>query len=89
MTNVTSASCNLDPMSGYSLWTTEAGYGLTEFEGTPNSGNQSFSLIYGGGTPTGDYGWNLVGNPYTTTINWNEVSIPANMDAAIYRFDLP
>ena len=44
-----------------------------DLTGTPNKGNQSFSLGY---TSSGnaDDGWNLVSNPYPSTIDWDAAS---------------
>ena len=86
-TDITSTSYLLEPMHGYSFWSTINGYHLFEFQGVPNSGNQTYDFVYDGGVPLGDYGWNLVGNPYPTNIDWTEVVIPDNLDGAIYRFD--
>ncbi|MCF8349936.1 MAG: T9SS type A sorting domain-containing protein [Bacteroidales bacterium] len=86
-TDITSTSYLLEPMHGYSFWSTINGYHLFEFQGTPNSGNQTFDFVYDGVVPLGDYGWNLVGNPYPTTIDWTDIVIPDNLDGAIYRFD--
>lgn len=86
-TDIVDENYALQSMHGYSLWSTEAGYYLFEFDGTPNAENQTYDFVYGGGTPIGDYGWNMIGNPYTTAIDWTEVTIPANLDGAIYRFD--
>lgn len=37
-------------------------------------------------TADGD-GWNLIGNPYPSPINWDNVSIPEGMSGATYRWD--
>lgn len=68
--------------------------------GTLNSGNgtRTVSTSYndpqfptnGGGTGWADAvteGWNLVANPYPTTLNVADMSFPADMDDAIYIWD--
>ncbi|WP_421774896.1 invasin domain 3-containing protein [Gracilimonas sp.] len=49
------------------------------------SGNFSFPITY---TAAGDSGWNLVGNPYTATIDWDDGNwTKTNMDNVIYVWD--
>jgi len=64
---VTATGQALIPVTGYYLW------GIAKntthvFSGTPNTGNQSLVLTAAG---TGDqHGFNLVGNPYPSSIDW-------------------
>ena len=76
----------LNPAEGYALWSTSAGTNNVSYNGTFNTGNQSFDLSYSG-PPTTGFGWNLVGNPYPSSLDWDEVSLPAGLDAAIYLWD--
>ncbi len=58
--------------------------GIRSFTGTLNTGDQSIALS---GTIINSVfnGWNLVGNPYPSTINWDAVGwTKTNIDAAIY-----
>jgi hypothetical protein len=59
-----------------------------DFTGPPNTGDISLPISYTS-TPHSDDGWNMVGNPYPSTINWN--AIPAanknNINDAIYIWD--
>ena len=58
--------------------------GVRSFTGTLNTGDQSIALT---GTTINSVfnGWNLVGNPYPSTVNWDAVGwTKTNIDAAIY-----
>ncbi len=43
------------------------------FSDTLNTGNISFNNLYRTGIGTGNFGWNFLGNPYPSAIDWNEV----------------
>ncbi len=65
---------------------------VKSFDGLVNSGNISISLDYENNTATHSNamfdGWNLVGNPYPSAIDWTSGSITkTNIDAAIYFYD--
>jgi hypothetical protein len=55
-------------------------------EGQEHSGSVDFSVTY---TASADSGWNLVGNPYTATIDWDDAGnwTKTNIDQAIYVWD--
>jgi len=74
---------NLIPVRGYDVYYPTTSDKLVSFSGTYNTGNQSISLTY---TNPGDLGWNLVGNPYPSTINWDATSgwTKTNVDNAVY-----
>lgn len=61
---------------------------LWDLRGTINSGTISFPVTY---TSTGTLahdGWNLVGNPFPSTIDWNGSGwIKTNMESSIYITD--
>ncbi len=55
---------------GYLVAYTE-GYSADKvFSGTPNTGAQNISLTF---TDDGSAGWNLIGNPYSSAIDWSTV----------------
>lgn len=82
-TDITSTVYNLNIMQGYALWST-AGAATTEiFEGITNSGDLDFNFTYSGA----DKGFNLMGNPYPSQIDWDQVIIPDHLGGAFWLFD--
>jgi hypothetical protein len=61
----------MEPAAGYSAWASDDLTGTTTvyYEGTLNNGDYAVSLDY---TPASSAtGWNLIGNPYPSAIDWN------------------
>lgn len=72
----------LEPGIGYGIWAEQNS--VVEYEGTLNSGEITINLSYAG---SGDnMGYNLIGNPYATTLNWDNVRIDG-ADNAIYLYN--
>jgi len=71
----------LNIMQGYALWTVDGAPSTEVFSGSTNTGSQSISI-----SKTGD-GWNLIGNPYPSAIDWGAVTIPSSLNGAIWVFD--
>ncbi len=72
-------SLNLDKLNACSVWTTENH--IANFQGVLNNGEQSISVKKN----SDNEGWNLIGNPYTSAINWDLVNLSAsNLNNAIY-----
>lgn len=71
-TDIVSPSTTLTPAQGYSLWSGEETY---TFQGNLNSGNISIatSQLYEDSVTDEYYGWNLVGNPYPSSIDWSQL----------------
>jgi len=71
----------LNVKQGYALWTVDGAPTTEVFSGTTNTGNQSrnFTLI--------DEGWNLMGNPYPSAIDWDAVTIPDELNGTFWLFD--
>ncbi|MDD3876994.1 MAG: T9SS type A sorting domain-containing protein [Bacteroidales bacterium] len=64
------AQGNLTPMRGYV--TKNEGEDLkVEFWGSLNTGHIENNALIRTGFNSGNYGWNLVGNPYPSTIDWD------------------
>ena len=66
-------------MQGYALWNDLAG--TASFVGTLNTGN------FGSGLTRTGQGWNLVGNPYASPIDWDAVTgwTKTDVENATYR----
>jgi hypothetical protein len=58
-------------LKGYALWTVNNPY-TAQFEGALNTGNQSIA------TTNINQGWNLVGNPYPSSIDWTSAGVTKN-----------
>lgn len=62
---------SMDATSGYSAWASDNLTGTTtvNYDGNLNNGDYPISLAY---TPTSNAtGWNLLGNPFPSAIDWN------------------
>jgi hypothetical protein len=58
-----------------------------EFTGLLNTGNHTVSsLTYNSGSNKGD-GWNEIGNPFPSAIEWNSSWTKSNIDNTIYMYD--
>ena len=80
------AATSIEVMRGYSI--KYYNQNTITFSGTFNNGNQSIgvtSAIPG----NEDYGWNMVGNPYPSAIDWNSSTgwTRTNIDNTIYKYD--
>ncbi|MCK5824417.1 MAG: T9SS type A sorting domain-containing protein [Ichthyobacteriaceae bacterium] len=77
---VASTSENAKTMEGYTVKTTSALGNNIAFSGTLNSGDKSFTLTSTYYGDTEYYGWNHIGNPYSSAINWDLVytDLPVN-----------
>lgn len=50
---------------------------LLQVEGTPNKGEQVYNNLYRTHNGVNNYGWNLIGNPYPSTLHWDSVTATA------------
>lgn len=72
----------LEPMAGYAMWGTTLPDTYYLFQGEPGNGN--LSVLFTSANPNG---WNLLGNPYPSSIDWDMVIIPVEMYGAVYYLD--
>ena len=81
-----------DPLTvcrGYFAWSesTISSPEEVSFTGLLNTGNQTVSgLSYNTGSGKGQ-GWNLVGNPYPSPLEWNSSWTKSGIDATVYIYD--
>ncbi|MCD4735300.1 MAG: T9SS type A sorting domain-containing protein [Bacteroidales bacterium] len=68
-------------MQGYALWSVETAPTTEVFTGTTNTGTFFRDFLQSGN------GWNLFGNPYPSTIDWDKISKPAALSGGIHLFD--
>jgi hypothetical protein len=74
---------NLTKGNGYSVKNSSGNPELV-FTGLPNNGDQSITI-----TSTNSNGWNLIGNPYPSTIDWesSDWTRSVNYDSTVYTYD--
>lgn len=60
---------------GYSMWTRRTQTPrVIGFTGTLNQGTQSMPITYTNSGPASDNGWNLVNNPFPSTVDWDNMN---------------
>ena len=85
-TNITNA---IGVGEGIWLWSGDTSTGTQPFtidmKGPTNTGDINLPVTYTNTGNPDDDGWNMVGNPYPSTIDWDDASINrTNMDNALY-----
>ena len=84
--DVTDETTVLEPGQGYALWN-QNGTATASYSGSLTWSATRALTRSGAGNI--DWGWNLVSNPYPSSVDWNAVSgwTKTNVDASTYRFD--
>jgi hypothetical protein len=77
----------LNTMQGYALWTVDGAATTEEFSGVTNTGIKNFGFTRNTILAENYRGWNLVGNPYPSGLDWDEVGKPIELSGAIWLFD--
>ena len=89
---ISSTTASLNVAEGYHVWSSSGVGGIivgptdVEFSGLLNTGNYSPSLSYTSGSGKGN-GWNEIGNPFPSAVEWNSSWTKTNIDATIYIYD--
>ena len=81
----------LNPMQGYATWADDDLTGSTtvSYDGALNTGPLNISLTNHGGAVHNSRGYNFVGNPYPSAIDWEQDNgwTKTNLDASIYLWN--
>ena len=86
-TEVFALDAPLEEMQGYAFWSVDGGASTEEFIGNTHTGNKTFDFISTDLPDDNDEGWNLIGNPYPSALDWDAVTIPTNLGGAYWVFD--
>jgi len=80
-TDITPTTGELTPMKGFAVWGDAGGF-TASYTGMLNAGELSYSTSYSGASK----GWNLAGNPYPSSIDWDAATgwTKTNVNNAIY-----
>lgn len=83
--NILLADVRLRPMMGYATMNNSSTVSADtySFVGAINTGDYTYTLSHSGTNPD-NQNFNLIGNPYPSSIDWDLVTIPANMGNAVY-----
>ena len=79
--DITSNAVLLNVMEGYGLYSTLSTTNTVSFTGDLNLGTKSRPFTFG------SEGYNLMGNPFVSSLDWENVIIPAGMDNVVYVLD--
>jgi M6 family metalloprotease-like protein len=88
--SITQTNYNLTAGRGFMAWSSSGATGnvTINYNGPLNYGDINVTgLSYTSSQPVNDRGWNMVGNPYTSAINWNSNWARTNIDATVYIYN--
>lgn len=71
----------LGVMEGYGLYSTLGATNTVSFNGALNLGTKNKGFTANG------LGWNLIGNPFVSSVNWEMVTIPANLSSEVHYIE--
>lgn len=71
--------------SGYYAW--YADNITVTYDGELNNGDVSPTINYTTGAPANAIGWNIIGNPFASAVEWTGAWPSTNVDATMYMYD--
>ncbi len=80
-TEIADPATNLGVMQGYGLYSMLNTANTVTFSGDLNLGSQS------AGFTADNLGWNLLGNPFVSSIDWETVTIPSGMSNEVHYIE--
>ncbi|NOX45772.1 MAG: PKD domain-containing protein [Chlorobi bacterium] len=87
---ITPTNTPLTSGRGFMAWSASGSTGnaTVGYNGPLNNGNINVAgLSYTATQPVAERGWNMVGNPYPSSTNWNSNWTRVNLDATAYIYD--
>ncbi|MBN1339331.1 MAG: hypothetical protein JXA03_08410 [Bacteroidales bacterium] len=81
-TEIIPTNVPLIPMKGYAVYSNLSAFNTVTFTGNLNTGAVTASL-----TAVNPYGWNLLSNPYASSIDWDAVTLPSGVNNAVYYLE--
>ena len=79
---ITSTTEPLIPMKGYAVYSNLSNSNTAIFTGNLNTG-----VVTTGLTAVNPFGWNLLSNPFPSSVDWEAVNVPPSINNAIYYLD--
>jgi len=72
---------------GFILYYNQSEPKTISFVGEVHTGQKNRRITFTNSNKLDSDGWNLVGNPYPSMLDWDMVSFPSTMDRALYVYD--
>lgn len=84
-TYIIPSNISLTPGKGFFAW--DYDNVVIPYSGTLNNGDVSPALVYTSAATHGGQGWNLIGNPFPSTLEYDGSWSTSNVDATIYLYN--
>jgi hypothetical protein len=86
---ITSLTTPLNVTQGYFAWSASGIPSPTDvnFKGLINTGDKNPTMYYTSSATHAGKGWNLIGNPYPSSLEWTSSWTKSHVDATIYVYD--